>query len=88
VNLAEHRSKHLDELAGVGLDWVVTVCDRAKESCPVFPGSVGRLHAGFDDPPRLTADETDEERILESYRRVRDEIRVFVVSLPERLAAA
>ena len=87
VDLSEQRSKHLDELASVAFDWVVTVCDQANECCPVFPGRVRRLHIGFDDPPRLVVAEVDEERALEVYRRVRDEIRVFVEDLPERLVA-
>jgi arsenate reductase len=86
VDLSGHRSKHLDEVSRTGFDWVITVCDRASESCPVFPGEVRRLHAGFDDPPRLAAGAGTEEQALACYRRVRDEIRVFVESLPERLA--
>ena len=53
VDISGHHSKHFEELIGVDLDWVVTVCDNANESCPVFPGRAHRLHAGFDDPPRL-----------------------------------
>ena len=81
VDLSGQRSKHVDELAGVAFDWVVTVCDRANESCPIFPGAVRRLHAAFDDPPRLVADATSEDQALEHYRRVRDEIRRFVETL-------
>jgi arsenate reductase len=88
VDISGQRSKHLDELSGTGLDWVITVCDRAHESCPVFPGEVRRLHAGFDDPPRLAAEVSSEKLALEPYRRVREEIRVFVEGLPERLGAA
>lgn len=85
IDLSGQRSKHVDELAGVPFDWVVTVCDRANESCPAFPGSVGRLHAGFDDPPHLAAGAASEEEALRSYRRVRDEVRAFVEGLPDRL---
>jgi arsenate reductase len=70
-------------LSGVALDYVVTVCDSAKESCPVLPGSVRHIHAGFDDPPRLAEGATSEEAALAAYRRVRDEIRDYVVKLPE-----
>jgi len=87
VDLSGHRSKHLDELAGVGFDSVVTVCERANESCPVFQGTVSRLHAGFDDPPRLAAGAATEEEALGHYRRVRDEIRAFVEALPARIGA-
>jgi arsenate reductase len=85
VDLAGQRSKHLAEVAEIAFDWVVTVCDHANESCPVFPGATRRLHAGFDDPPRLAAGESDENRAVVPYRRVRDEIRGFVEGLPARL---
>jgi arsenate reductase len=85
VDLSGQRSKHLHELAGVELDAVVTVCDRANESCPAFPGKVKRLHADFDDPPRLAAGARDDNEALGPYRRVRDEIRAFVEALPGRL---
>ena len=82
VDISQQRSKHVDELAGESIDCVVTVCDNARERCPVFPGGARRLHAGFDDPPALAAGAVSEEEALEHYRRVRDEIRAFV----ERLA--
>lgn len=85
VDISAHRSKHLDEVLDAGFDWVVTVCDHANESCPVFPGDVKRLHVGFDDPPRLAADASSEEEALEHYRRVRDEICTFIEDLPRRL---
>lgn len=85
VDLSAHRSKHLDELSGVGFDVVVTVCDNANESCPVFPGKVLRLHAGFDDPPRLAANAASEDEALAPYRRVRDEIKAFIERLPETI---
>lgn len=85
VDISGQRSKHLDELLDVGLDWVITVCDHANESCPVFPGDTRRMHVGFDDPPRLAAEENNEDEALEHYRRVRDEIREFSKSLPGRL---
>jgi arsenate reductase (thioredoxin) len=64
---------------------VVTVCDQAHESCPLFPGRTKVIHVGFDDPPRLAAQAKNEQEALEHYRRVRDEIRRFVASLPESL---
>ena len=88
VDLSGARSKHFEELAEADFDWVVTVCDRANESCPVFPGKVRRLHVGFDDPPRLAAGTPTEEQAVAHYRRVRDEIRTFVETLPERLDAS
>ena len=88
VDISGHRSKHVGEILEVGLDWVVTVCDHANESCPVFPGDVRRMHVGFDDPPRLAAEATTEEGALLHYRRVRDEIRTFIQTLPSALAEA
>jgi arsenate reductase len=85
IDVSGQRSKHVDEVAGIELDAVVTVCGHANERCPVFPGSVQRLHAGFDDPPRLAATATTEEEAMNHYRRVRDEIRAFVETLPDRL---
>ena len=85
VDISGHRSKLVSELGGVDLDYVVTVCGNAHESCPRFPGKAKVVHAGFDDPPRLAAGaETQDER-LAPYRRVRDEIRAFVETLPDSL---
>ena len=86
VDISGHQSKHLKEVLPVGLDWVVTVCDHANESCPVFPGDVRRMHVGFDDPPRLADGAESEEETLGHYRRVQGEVRAFVETLPRRLA--
>ena len=83
IDLSGHRSKHLEELAGTGFDYVITVCDSARESCPVFPESARRIHAGFDDPPHLAAGASSEEEALVPYRRVRDEIHDYLVDLPQ-----
>jgi arsenate reductase len=85
VDISGHRSKHLDTLKDVAFDYVITVCDNAHESCPLFPGKTKVVHVGFDDPPRLARDATTEEEALGHYRRVRDEIRDFVAQLPEKL---
>ena len=85
VDISAHRSKHLSELSHVSFDYVVTVCSNAHETCPVFPGNAKVLHVGFDDPPRLAAAAQSEEEAIEPYRRVRDEIRAFVETLPEGL---
>lgn len=78
VDLSGHRSKHVSELASVPFDYVLTVCDHANETCPVFPGNVKRLHVSFDDPPRLARAARNEDEALLHYRRVRDEIRHFI----------
>jgi arsenate reductase len=85
VDVSGHRSKHVSELKNIAFDYVVTVCDNARESCPLFPGRAKVVHAGFDDPPRLAKSAATEEEALAHYRRVRDEIRQFVEKLPESL---
>ena len=86
VDISEHRSKAVDDLLDVDIDYVVTVCDGAYESCPVFPGRSRIVHRGFEDPPKLAEGAASEEEALLHYRRVRDQIREFVESLPEGLA--
>ncbi len=85
VDISGHRSKHLQELAGLRFDYVITVCDQANEQCPVFPGTAKRLHVGFEDPPRLAASAANLEERLAPYRRVRDQIRSFIEQLPQML---
>ncbi len=85
VDISQQRSKHVRELMDVPFDFVITLCGEANESCPVFPGKVRRMHFGFDDPPRLAKEAKTEEEALSCYRRVRDEIREFVQSLPKIL---
>lgn len=85
VDISGHRSKLLNELAGIEFDYVVTVCGHANESCPFFPGKTKTVHVGFDDPPQMAKELTDEEDKLNCYRRVRDEIKKFVASLPDAL---
>ncbi|MDB5301546.1 MAG: arsC [Phycisphaerales bacterium] len=87
VDISSHHSKHVDTLKDIPLDYVVTVCDHANETCPVFPGHAKRVHVGFDDPPRLAKDARTEEEAMNHYRRVRDEIRDFIATLPEGLAS-
>jgi arsenate reductase len=85
VDIAGQRSQHVEELLDVGFDYVITVCGHANEHCPVFPGQTTVVHRGFDDPPRLAANAATEEEALAHYRRVRDEIRAYVETLPEAL---
>ena len=85
VDISNHYSKNVRDLLDVPFDWVVTVCDHANETCPVFPRKVKRHHVSFNDPPKLAADAKTEEEALGHYRRVRDEIRNFVEKLPEIL---
>lgn len=85
VDISGHRSTHVDDLSDISFDLIVTVCDNAAEACPVFPGRVRKLHHGFADPPRLAVEATDESQALDIYRRVRDEIRAFIETLPAHL---
>ena len=82
VDISVQQSKHVDELAGIEFDYVVTVCGHANEQCPVFPFRTRLVHVGFDDPPMLAREATTEQQALGCYRRVRDEIRAFVEQLP------
>ena len=88
VDISGHTSKTLDQLLDVDFDHVVTVCGHAHETCPMFPGNAKVTHVGFDDPPKLAADEPDPEKALDHYRRVRDEIRDFMQNLPATLVSA
>jgi arsenate reductase len=71
IDISSHRSKSVDEFTSQNFDYIITVCDNAKESCPVFPGKAERIHWSFDDPAAVEG--THEERLSE-FRRVRDEI--------------
>lgn len=82
VDISGHRSKSIDALGELCFDLVITVCGSAHETCPVFPGGTRVIHAAFDDPPRLARDTINDNEALPHYRRVRDEIRAFVLTLP------
>lgn len=85
IDISQQRSKHVDELKGIEFDYVVTVCDHAHESCPLFGGNAKVVHIGFDDPPKLALQCVTESEKFNCYRRVRDDIRRFVKRLPESL---
>lgn len=85
VDISEHASKKISRLNGVRFDFIVTVCDNARETCPVLPGDARVVHKSFDDPPRLAESAGSEEDAIGHYVRVRDEIRAFVESMPQSL---
>ena len=85
VDISDHRSKTIEELPVKEFDSVVTVCDHASETCPVIESQTKTIHVGFDDPPKLAQRARTEKEALDYYRRVRDEIRVFISKLPEVL---
>ncbi|HUX68127.1 MAG TPA: arsenate reductase ArsC [Terriglobales bacterium] len=79
VDISAQRSKSVDEFRGQDFDYVLTVCDAARESCPVFPGAGRRLHHSFDDPAAATGSEAER---LAVFRRVRDELRAWLRAFP------
>jgi arsenate reductase len=83
IDISGQRSKHVDEFAGQRFDYVITVCDNAKESCPVFFGAAERLHHSFDDPAALNGSE--DERLM-MFRRVRSELRAYLAEFARREA--
>ena len=85
IDISGHESKTLADLEEE-FDYVVTVCDHASETCPYFPAKTAILHRGFDDPPKLAASAASRDEALDHYRRVRDEIRAYVLELPDFLA--
>jgi arsenate reductase len=76
IDISGQRSKNVEEFDGQHFDFVITVCDNANEVCPIFSGDTKRLHRSFEDPPASSVG-TEEER-LNIFRRVRDELRVFL----------
>jgi arsenate reductase len=79
IDISGHRSKSIDEFASRDFDCVLTVCDNARESCPIYPGHGNRLHKGFEDPAAV---EGSSEEKLAAFRKVRDQIREFLKTFP------
>ncbi|MCK4753131.1 MAG: arsenate reductase ArsC [Planctomycetes bacterium] len=82
IDISGHRSKHVDELIGIDFDYVVTVCDHARDTCPVFEGQAKRIHKLFTDPSFMDA---SEEEIMAAFRKLREDMKAFVDTLPESL---
>ena len=78
LDMSQHTSKLVDKLKDISLDVVLTVCDHANESCPLFTGLAQKLHHSFQDPPKLAANLATEEEKLVVYRQVRDEIKIYL----------
>ena len=81
IDISSHRSKHVDEFQNQSFDYVLTVCDNAKETCPIYPGQTNRIHQNFEDPAAVQG--SDEER-LAVFRRVRDQIREYLRGFPHQ----
>ena len=82
IDISGHRSKSVEEFLAQPFDYVLTVCDNAKENCPIFPGNLRTIHHSFDDPATL---EGPEEERLAAFRRVRDQLRRYLRDFPRRL---
>ena len=82
VDLSSHTSKLVSDVMDQDFDYVVSLCDHARETCPIFPGKAKHVHTSFPDPPEMTKDMTDEEEILAVYRYVRDKVRKYVEDVP------
>lgn len=85
IDISGHRSKSVDKFMHEPLDLVITVCDRAAEECPLFPGTTEVLHVGFPDPAKAAG---TEEEIMAVFRQVRDDLRARLIPLIETKAAA
>ena len=83
IDISGHRSKVVDEFSGQSFDAVLTVCDNAKESCPIYPGHANRIHHQFEDPAAVHGSEEDR---LASFRKVRDEIRAYLKEFSHQIS--
>jgi arsenate reductase len=81
IDITSHRSKSVDEFIDQTFDYIITVCDNAKEACPVFPGDATRIHWSFDDP---AAERGSLGKRLQAFRRIRDEIQERLVGFVEK----
>ncbi len=82
VDISMHQSQYIDEFTGIDFDYVITLCDNAAESCPVFPGKARIIHKPFDDPYFASG---NEEEVMATFRKVRDNIRIFIETLPQSM---
>ena len=91
VDISKQKSQHIDEFNNIDLDYIITVCDHANETCPLTTHNCIIKHVGFEDPPVLAAalssNGASQEEQLEPYRLVRDQIRNFIETLPDSLSA-
>lgn len=85
IDISAHRAKGVEELRELQFDYVITVCGDANQNCPFWPGRGHVVHRGFEDPPKLAAGAMSEAERLAPYRRVRDEIKAFIQTLPAGL---
>jgi arsenate reductase len=82
VDISTHVSSHINDFPDIDFDYVITLCDNAREQCPIFPGRAKLVHRPFRDPYFA---EGTEEQVMDAFRRTRDEIREFVENMPDNL---
>lgn len=80
IDISGHTSNHVDEYLAIPFDYVLTVCDKANEACPFFPGDVKRLHQNFPDPAKATG---TAEEVMDEFRRVRDMVKVYAADFAQ-----
>ena len=85
IDMKGHHPKDTSEFKEPRFDYVITLCDNARESCPVFSGDSTVIHKGFEDPFTLASNSKSDQEALEHYRRIRDEIREYIIKLPNIL---
>lgn len=85
IDISSQESKDIDSLGDLEFDYVITLCDKARESCPFYPAKTHVIHKGFDDPPKLAESVNDNDKAMVVYRLVRDEIKAFIEELPRSL---
>ena len=83
IDIRAQKSQHIDEFKNIKIDYVITVCSHTHETCPYFPNDAKVIHVGFDDPPKLSPADASEDVKLDGFRRIRDEIKRFVQTLPQ-----
>ena len=82
VDISNHISKHMDEFWNIDFDYVITLCDNAAQNCPVFSGKAKVIHKPFEDPYFATG---SEENIMAEFKKVREQIKAFIETIPESL---
>jgi arsenate reductase len=85
IDISQYTAKSVLDLPDIEFDYVITLCDDAAQACPFFPAKTAIIHHGFEDPPKLVEGARNEEEAMAPYRRVRDEIRAYISTLPESL---
>ena len=85
VDISSHKSQHIDEFLEIDFDYVITLCDNARQQCPILSKDAKHVHRAFKDPIMMTG---SDEKIIAAFRKTRDEIKAFVETLPESLEGA